>query len=1048
MGNQAISLGDEPSGGAMDFNKSSSIADKNLQHFDHNYKGELHSTAGSILTNVFGDCKDAKRAVEIITKGAALEIVENQGVSSRKRMEINYTQISAVGWDHGSSEVKFNLSGGVDNEETFIILTLADTIEFEAEMKLRFTGFSAISRDFRIPTAMYMGMFAGATKPKPFQRKRPNQSNLPAGKLPSLHDMRSIAIKLHKGSYKPCPPGESRRLDLAMQHIYEGQNSFSLLVIRGVSGSGNQWRHESVVVIGDESLSLKPYGLHSNQSVEFAFEDIKDWSAIDNESDHKYDSGIEIMSNTGEVVFFGVIHVRDIKHTLEYFWNRFCQNAGRPIKLGTTHGRPIISVTTLSGETAPGELTIGSIDVVDQDGMVVRPGGRIAQRRGSIMSTTKEPTVVPTENKDIKKHWHKVVAHQGWLLKKGGIGIGSSKSWIKRYFVLYKTSQGHFLVYYSDFTECPMYTSDKNHRNIVDLAKTTLLRPGSNKSDASDTPPHSFDIVTTEREWTLCAETQENAVKWLKLLNQAVDEDVAILPDEDLIFHVKPKVDPIGALPKTDYSTVLKVSANGVVVAAPDLTVNGEEREHFLWVYTDFYKWSLLSQMGKIALLVNVFADSSFSRRNEYIFRSKEAVRLATAIEYFIEKFMSVMHVRLELLEDVPVVPSETGKTQTGFHMVSNEEIYQQQQVDNDIDLLGMNITDISNDMPSYAPPPPSAGSTSASVFSDDPFGDDPFGEPSTPKTAPPPKPYVHVPVAPPPVPVADFFSGSNNDPFGNDLFGDSFGAPPPALPPKPAGPKLAPALTGAQSIQHANWYLSAIQNSGGLIYNDGTLQIACKVEVRGSQARVTLSHQNQSPASLSEFKLEIVDIAGLLRHELIAIPTTMAGLSQTQQQLMVECMKPAAPGPQLKISYVDSLLGLHSNTINLPVTLFSFNEPIALNANDFASRWQQLTTPGLEGQEIFKASAPIVPAQINAALTNILKCSKVVGLPDSSDFIIYGASSLRTGSLSPAGEKISIGCLLKIEMNVQTGSIRMTTRTLHPAATTASLQTAKVFLS
>ena len=66
--------------------------------------------------------------------------------------------------------------------------------------------------------------------------------------------------------------------------------------------------------------------------------------------------------------------------------------------------------------------------------------------------------------------------HQGWLLKKGGVGVGSIKSWIKRYFVLYSTSQGHFLAYYSDFTECPLFTNERNQRNVVDLAKATFIR--------------------------------------------------------------------------------------------------------------------------------------------------------------------------------------------------------------------------------------------------------------------------------------------------------------------------------------------------------------------------------------------------------------------------------------------------------------------------------------------------------------------------------------------------------------------------------------------
>ena len=74
-------------------------------------------------------------------------------------------------------------------------------------------------------------------------------------------------------------------------------------------------------------------------------------------------------------------------------------------------------------------------------------------------------------------------------------------------------------MYYADFTECPLYSSERAYRNVVDLAKTTFIRPGSIKSAAADTPPNSFDIVTTEREWTLCAETQDNAQKWFCCFN-------------------------------------------------------------------------------------------------------------------------------------------------------------------------------------------------------------------------------------------------------------------------------------------------------------------------------------------------------------------------------------------------------------------------------------------------------------------------------------------------------------------------------------------------
>eukprot|EP01034_Spumella_vulgaris_P031604 gene31604-39040_t len=372
---------------------------------------------------------------------------------------------------------------------------------------------AAQNRNMKIPSPMYIGMFAGATKPKPFQRKRPNISHLPSAKLPTLHDMRSSAIDLHKGSYRPCPADASRRVAIALQHIYEGQNTFPLLNVRGASSISNQYRSDSVLVVTDEAVIFKPRGANSDTKIEFAFEDCVEWNAIDNDTFRSGDSGIEIISNSGDSVYFGVAYIRDVKHTLEYFWNRFKVENGGDVKLGSTHGRPIVSVYTLSGEVPPPEQpATGQCEVVDQDGILVRPGGRIAPRRASITAgvmTTKENKIVPSENREVKKHWHK----------------------------------------------CPMYTSEKNHRNVVDLAKATFIRPGSNKADNPETPPHCFDIVTTEREWTLCAESQDNAQKWLKLLTRSVDEDVAILPDEELVFHVKPKVDPLGILPSTDYST-------------------------------------------------------------------------------------------------------------------------------------------------------------------------------------------------------------------------------------------------------------------------------------------------------------------------------------------------------------------------------------------------------------------------------------------------------------------------------------------------------------
>jgi len=60
---------------------------------------------------------------------------------------------------------------------------------------------------------------------------------------------------------------------------------------------------------------------------------------------------------------------------------------------------------------------------------------------------------------------------------------------------------------------------------------------------------------------------------------------------------------------------------------------------------------------------------------------------------------------------------------------------------------------------------------------------------------------------------------------------------------------------------------------------------------------------------------------------------------------------------------------------------------------------------------------------------------------------VIYGAATLRTGALAANGEKLSVGCMVKIEMNVQANAMRVTLRSVHPAATQAILQAVKSLL-
>lgn len=676
-------------------------------------------------------------------------------------------------------------------------------MEFEKELRARFAKLAA-SGSFKPPSPMYVGIFAGPNKPKPFQRKRPNLSNLPHGKLPGLKEMRNSALELRVGSYKPCPPGESRRMQLALQHIYEGFNTFKLTDLRGKSDLVRMFnKGTSLLFVMEDKIIFRPQGLHGS-NIEFSYDDIASWESVDNEHVSMHESGIEIESADGEKVFFGVNFIRDMKHTLEYFWNKHRTSVGLGPKLGSTHGRPIVTVSTLSGEVPAQSIPAGSSDIVDIDGIVVRPGGKMAPRTSAVssikgmMGSTEEPKYVPNQNMSVSKHWSKVVLHQGWLLKQGGVGVGSLKSWIKRYFVLYRTSQGHFLVYYSDFTECPLYSTERNHRNIVDLAKATFIRPGSEDPEA---PNHSFDIVTIEREWTLCAENQDNLTKWMKVLTHAVDEDVAILPDEEVRFSVKPKQDPSGILPQSDYSTSFRLSAHGVSISIPNpnaSSAGSPEKEVFFWVYTDFFKWSIVLQNDKPALSVTVFTDSNFNKKVEYHFRHKEATRIATAIEFFIEKFMSVQHLQLELTDPDALSEAPQHSYPTTVK-ANNKKANAVAEPPQEVDLLGFDEVDLS---PATISVPPKTAPLD--VLSDDPFGN-PFTEETVPQAAKVPDPFAA-------------------DPFAADPFAT------PAVEPQAPRVTPLPPLSSDQLKQQRVWWLAAIVNSGGPLYDDGLIQMASKV--------------------------------------------------------------------------------------------------------------------------------------------------------------------------------------------------------------------------
>lgn len=69
------------------------IAQKNLQHFDHSFKAELHTASGTYFTDVFGDFSGEKRNITVVCKAGMMDVFEDVGISARKHQEIIFSEV-------------------------------------------------------------------------------------------------------------------------------------------------------------------------------------------------------------------------------------------------------------------------------------------------------------------------------------------------------------------------------------------------------------------------------------------------------------------------------------------------------------------------------------------------------------------------------------------------------------------------------------------------------------------------------------------------------------------------------------------------------------------------------------------------------------------------------------------------------------------------------------------------------------------------------------------------------------------------------------------
>ena len=256
------------------------------------------------------------------------------------------------------------------------------------------------------------------------------------------------------------------------------------------------------------------------------------------------------------------------------------------------------------------------------------------------------------------------------------------------------------------------------------------------------------------------------------------------------------------------------------------------------------------------------------------------------------------------------------------------------------------------------------------------------------------------------------------------------------AVPPAPTGPPpssgggllvdvfsdsasaVAPLAPGSEDN-----FARFVCKNNGVLFENQLLQIGLKSEFRQNLGRMFIFYGNKTSTQFLNFTPTLIcadDLQTNLNLQTKPVDPTVDGGAQVQQVVNIECISDFTEAPVLNIQFRYG--GTFQNvSVKLPITLNKFFQPTEMASQDFFQRWKQLSNPQQEVQNIFKAKHPMD--------TEITK-AKIIGFgsalleevdPNPANFV--GAGIIHT-------KTTQIGCLLRLEPNLQAQMYRLTLRT------------------
>lgn len=212
------------------------------------------------------------------------------------------------------------------------------------------------------------------------------------------------------------------------------------------------------------------------------------------------------------------------------------------------------------------------------------------------------------------------------------------------------------------------------------------------------------------------------------------------------------------------------------------------------------------------------------------------------------------------------------------------------------------------------------------------------------------------------------------------------------------------------------------IFKNNGVLFENELIQIGVKSEFRQNLGRLGLYYGNKTQVALQNFTPVLQWASESSRNLTVQLkpvePTLEAG-AQIQQMMTAECVEDYCDSPALDISFRYN--GLQKKfTIKLPLTVNKFFEPTEMNGESFFARWKNLGGEQQRAQKVFKAQVPLdLPGARNKLAGFGMQLLE--GIDPNPDNMVCA------GIIHTQSQKI--GCLMRLEPNIQASMFRLTIR-------------------